>query len=137
MVAMQNEEAGATLNRPDLAEFLGAFGVGAVLGAATMLLLRPAPKRGTSRLRKDLAPYGKRVRQRTMTARSHFAAGADAASAAAEALGQAGRILVQDLREEVAEVVRDARSDLSAAVNEQVGQSLKLLRRSSHLVGRR
>lgn len=135
--ATRTEPREATTRRPDMSEFLGAFAVGAVIGATTVLLMRPEPKHGAARIRKDLAPYGKRVRERTLIARRNFAAGADAASAAVEALGQAGRILVQDLREEVAEVVRDARSDLSAAVNEQFGQARKLLRRSSRRAGRR
>jgi gas vesicle protein len=129
------QEAAAT--RPDLAEFLGAFAVGAIIGAGATLLLRPEPKRGTARIRQDLAPYGRRVRKNTQVARRNFAAGADAASAAAEALGQAGRTLIHDLREEVAEIVGTARADLSETVNEQVGQAVKLLRRNSGRKGRR
>ncbi len=121
----------APTTRPDMLEFLGALAVGAVIGAGAALLLRPEPKRGAARIRKDLAPYGERVRKNTLTARRNFAAGADAASAAAEALGQAGRTLIYDLREEVAEIVGNARDDLSEAVSEQVGQAVRLLRRGS------
>lgn len=134
---MQSELTGATASRPDMAEFLGAFAIGAGLGATAVLLLRPEPKRGTARIRNDLAPYGKRVREKAERARRNFAAGADAASEAAAALGQASRVLVHDLREEVAEVVLEARSELAATVNEQVGQARKLLRRGSHRMGRR
>lgn len=135
--ASRAEHRAVDMRRPDVAEFLGAFVIGAVIGATAMMLMRPEPKHGMARLRKDLAPYGKRVREKTRDARRSLAEGADSASAAAEALGQAGRILVHDLREEVAEIVRDARSDLTVAVNEQVGQALKRLRRGSYRMGRR
>lgn len=123
--------------RPDMAEFVGAFMVGAAIGAGAALLLRPAPKRGTERIRHDLAPYGKKLRKNAETARRNFAAGRDAASAAADALGEATRILMQDLREEVAEIVSSARDDLSDAVNDQVRQALKTIKRGTRLKGRR
>jgi gas vesicle protein len=116
---------------------VAAFAVGAALGAGATLLLRREPKRGAAKIREDLAPYGKRVRQNTRSARRNFAAGADATSAAVEALGQAGRTLVRDLREEVAEIMDTARTDLAAAVNEQIGQTMKTLRRASRRKGRR
>jgi gas vesicle protein len=126
----------AITKRPDIAEFLGAFAVGAILGASAALLLRPEPLRGTARIRRDLAPYRKRVRQNALLARRNFAASTDAAAAAAEALGHAARTLGRDLRTEVAEIVGNARLDLSDAVNEQVGQALKTLRRGSRFKGR-
>jgi gas vesicle protein len=143
MVAMTNETIGAVhgrthytveqevTTRPDVAEFIMAFTVGAAVGAAATLLLRPAPRRGMARIRKDLEPYRKQVRQNTRVARENLAASADAASHAADAIGKAGRLLINDLREEVAEIFSNASDNLSYAVNEQVGQAMKTLRRGA------
>lgn len=114
---------------PDLLEFAGAFAVGALVGAGVMLLMRPRRRRGTERLRHDLAPYGKKMRESAQTARRNFAAGADATSAAAEALGQASRTLIMGLREEVGEIIGSARDEFSQSINDQVGQALKTIRR--------
>lgn len=125
-----DSEMGAT-TRPDVAEFILAFAVGTIVGAAATMLLRPEPKRGVARIRKDLEPYGKQIRQNTRAARQNLTASADAASLAAEAIGKAGRTLMHDLREEVAEIVSNASDDMTHAVSLQVGQAMKMLRRGA------
>lgn len=120
---------------PDLLEFAGAFAVGALVGAGLVLLLRPRRLRGAERLRHDLAPYRKKMRESALTARRNFIAGADATSEAAEALGQAGRTLIHGLREELGDMIGSAREELSRAINEQVGQAVAMVRRGNRRKG--
>lgn len=129
------QEAERPKASPDLLEFVGAFAVGALMGAGITLLLRPRRRRGTERLRHDLAPYRKKMRESAMSARRNFAAGADATSEAAEALGQAGRTLIQGLREELGDMIGSAREELSHAINDQVGQAFAMIRRGNRRKG--
>lgn len=114
---------------PDLIEFAGAALLGAVIGAGVTLLLRPKRRRGAERIRHDLAPYRKKVKERAQSARRSFAEGADATSEAAEALGEAGRTLIQGLREEIGEIIGSAREDFTQSVNDQVSHALDTIKR--------
>ena len=80
----------------DTVDFLSAFGIGAVAGAALALLLRPEPPGRGERIREDLEPHRKKVRESARRARRHFGAGASAAADAGSALQDAGRELLHD-----------------------------------------
>jgi|GEM_PF-1568290 len=129
------EEAGRTTATPDLLEFAGAFVVGALVGAGLMLLLRPRRKSRTERIRDDLAPYRKKMRESAQHARRSFKEGADATTEIAEALGQAGRTLIQGLREEIGDMIGSAREELSRTINDQVGQAMAVVRRGNRHKG--
>jgi hypothetical protein len=131
----EEEATRSTLPR-DSMDFITAFATGAALGAGVVMLLRSRRPRGVARLGKDLKPYRKAFRRRTEEARRGFSSGSRAAAEAAKLLGIAGRTLLRDVREELAESVTAARHDLSAAVSEQLEHARHALRRGARQVGR-
>lgn len=120
----------------DTMDFMTAFATGAALGAGVVMLLRSRRPRGVARLTRDLKPYRKALRRRTEEARRGFSTGTRAAAEAASLLGVAGRTLLRDFQEELAESVQTARNDLSAAVSEQLEHARHTLRRGARQVGR-
>ncbi|HEX7089754.1 MAG TPA: hypothetical protein VF192_06430 [Longimicrobiales bacterium] len=100
----------------DARDFVAAFVVGAALGAAAALLLRPEPPTRAQRILRDLDPYrkriGKRVRRMSRGLTNRRGLKADLLSL--------GRDLLQDLRAEADQIVADARAEISRAVEEEV-----------------
>jgi hypothetical protein len=129
------ERTGSALPR-DSMDFITAFATGAALGAGVVMLLRSRRPRGIARLRQDLKPYRRKLRRQAEEARRGFASGTRATAEAAGLLGVAGRTLLRDFREELAHSVDAARSDLSAAVSEQLEHARHALRRGARQVGR-
>ncbi len=114
----------------DTVDFVAAFTMGAVAGAAAALLLRPEPSTRTERVLKDLAPYRKKVRKSAGRARQGFGEGAAAAAAAGGALRDAGRELIRDFRSEMQDIVASARNELARAVRDQVDEAQRSLAKS-------
>jgi hypothetical protein len=129
------ESTGSALPR-DSMDFITAFATGAILGAGVVMLVRSRRPRGVARLSKDLKPYRKALRRQAEEARRGFSTGTRATAEAAELLGVAGRTLLRDFREELADSVNAARSDLSAVVSEQLEHARHALRRGARQVGR-
>jgi hypothetical protein len=130
------EETRRSALQRDSVDFIAAFATGAALGAGVVLLVRSRRPRGVARLSKDLRPYRKALQRRAKEARSGFSTGTRAAAEAAELLGVAGRTLLRDFREELADSVISARTELSAAVSEQLEHARHALRRGARQVGR-
>ena len=109
----------------DTREFLAALGVGAALGVVAAWLLRREPPSRRERLLRDLKPLRKKAKKTAKRAR----AGAEAAFDRSGELVADGRETLSDLREEVSDIVRSARDELTAAVREQMRDAEKAFRR--------
>ncbi len=109
----------------DTKEFIAALGVGAVLGVVAAWLLRREPPTRRERLMRDLKPYRKKASRTAQKARS----GAEAALDRGGAIVADGRETLGDLREEVAEIVRSARSEVADAVRDQIRSAEKAIRK--------
>jgi len=94
-------------------EYVTAFIVGAALGVGAALLLAPDPPTRRERVMKELKPYRKKLHKKTQKLRKdagkHMAATGDWG----EDLAAASRAVVQDIREEVADMVADARDQIA------------------------
>ena len=112
-------------------EFVMAFAVGALLGVGAALLLAPDPPTKREKLMKELKPYRKKLRKRTASARKQMGKGASAAADMGDELMAAGRAVAQDLREEVADLVADARSEIAATVESQLEAAQHALRKGA------
>jgi gas vesicle protein len=110
-------------------EYLTAFVVGALLGAGAALLLAPDPPTRRERFAKKLKPYQKKLRKNATKVRKQ--AGDQAASVAewSDDLVSAGRSVMAEFRDEMAEMVADARDDLAHAVEGQLDSAHTSLRR--------
>lgn len=117
--------------RQDTVDFLTAFAVGTVLGIGATLLLQPerTPK---DRVMRQLKPYRKRMRRSYSQLRDGVRHGGDAtADLSSEVIG-AGRELLGEFREEVAEILDDARKelrDMTRGQSRQIARGVKKTRR--------
>lgn len=117
--------------RQDTVDFLAAFAVGTVLGVGATLLLQPerTPK---ERVVRKLKPYKKQLRKRYQNVAREVRHGTDATSDMTSEVIGAGRELLGEFRSEVADILDQARSELSDLVQDQVkviGRSAKKTRR--------
>jgi gas vesicle protein len=112
-------------------EYVTAFVVGALLGVGAALLLAPDPPSRRQRLVKELKPYGKKLRKNATKVRKEAGHQAAAVGEWSEELVKASRAVLEDLREEVAELVADARDDIASAVEGQLDSAHKSLRRGT------
>ncbi|HEX7050261.1 MAG TPA: YtxH domain-containing protein [Longimicrobiales bacterium] len=119
------------MTQQDTTDFITAFVAGALIGAGTTLLLRPAPARGKERILKELAPYRRKLRKDARRAREGFREGAAATADLGEVLRDAGKEALQEFRDEIARIVADAREDLARSLEHQVARTKKALRRRS------
>ncbi|HUH12325.1 MAG TPA: hypothetical protein VMK65_04415 [Longimicrobiales bacterium] len=113
----------------DTREFLAAFAVGAVLGIGATLLMRPDAPTARERLTRELKDYGKRAGKTARRARKGMGRGLEDAR---ERGGQAvagGVDMVDDLRDEVSDIVSSARQEITRAVETQVKDVEKALKR--------
>lgn len=126
-------------------EFVIAFAVGALLGVGAALLLAPDPPTRRERLAKELKPYRKKLQKRTSAARKELGKrtssarkelGKRASSAVdvGDELVAAGRAVARDLREEVADLVAEARSEIAATVETQLESAQRALRKGARRI---
>lgn len=115
----------------DTVDFVTAFAVGAILGVGATLLLRSEPPTARERVVKELKPYGKRIRKGARRAWREMGSGAGSAMGAGEDLASAGRAVLSDFRDEIADIVSGARSELSRAMEHQVRDAQRALRKSA------
>lgn len=118
------------MDRNDTTDFVAALAFGAVLGAATVLLLRTARGGRSRRVAKDLRPYRRKMRKSAKRARKGLVQTADATAELREELAAASRTVVRDFQEELAELLAGARGELARAVDEQTEEARKALSRS-------
>lgn len=120
--------------RQDTVDFLTAFAVGTVLGIGATLLLQPEETR-REKVVKKLKPYRKQMEK----SYSKLAKGVRTRTEAttdmtADVIG-AGRELLGDFREEVSEILEQARAELRDLVDDQVKTISKTARKTRRRVG--
>ncbi|CAN5808162.1 hypothetical protein BH23GEM6_BH23GEM6_20290 [soil metagenome] len=105
--------------RQDTVDFLTAFAVGTVLGIGATLLLQPerTPKQ---RVLKQVKPYRKQMKRSYGHVREGVREGSEATAEMTGELIGAGKELLSEFRAEVADILGDARSELSVMLREQV-----------------
>jgi gas vesicle protein len=119
------------MSRDQTTEYVAAFAVGALLGAGAALLLAPDPPTRRERLMKELKPYRKKVQKRADKVRKRAGHQAAAVGEWSEELASASRAVLDDLREEVAGIVAEARAQLADAVEDQLDSAHATLRRGT------
>jgi gas vesicle protein len=120
--------------RQDTVDFLTAFAVGTVLGIGATLLLQPddSPK---ARIQRQLKPYRKQMRRSYQHAARAVRHGSGATSDLTNEVIGAGRELLSEFREEVAEILDQARSELGDLVKDQVKDLSKSTKKARRRVG--
>lgn len=96
----------------DTRDFVVAFAIGAVVGAAAALLLRGEAPSAAERVWRSLEPNRREVRRRVDRARRSFEEGVAESVAARDAIRAAGRELLHEIGNEVASKARDAKKEL-------------------------
>lgn len=120
----------------DTIDFLTAFAIGAIAGAAATLLLRPGPATRRARIARELRPYRRRLRTSARRARKEFGSAAAAAGEVGGTLREASRELIQEFRNEMSDIIATAREDLARTVSHQITQAERALRRQQRRLGR-
>ena len=103
--------------RQDTVDFLTAFAVGTVLGIGATLLLQPEETR-RDKVVKKLKPYRKQMRKSYDKLARGVRSGTDATSDLTSDVIGAGRELLGDFREEVSEILEQARAVASISETE-------------------
>jgi gas vesicle protein len=124
------------MDRDQTTEYTTAFVVGAILGVGAALLFAPDPPTRRERIMKELKPYRKQFKKRTARARKELGRQASVASEWSEELVAASRDVMRDLRDEVSELVADARNEIAGTVESQLESAQKALRKSAKRIGR-
>ena len=117
-------------------EFVVAFAVGALLGVGAALLLAPDPPTRREKLMKELKPYRKKLSKKTASARKQIGRGASAAADYGDVLMAAGRAVAKDLREEVADMVAEARHEIASTVESQLEAAQHALKKGARRIRR-
>jgi gas vesicle protein len=112
-------------------EYVTAFVVGAIVGVGAALLLAPEPPTRRERVMKDLKPYRKKLRKQTAKMRKQAGKQMSAAGDWGEDLAAASRVVVQDLRDEMAQLMADARDEIADAMETQLESAHSSLRRGT------
>jgi gas vesicle protein len=112
-------------------EYVTAFVVGAIVGVGAALLLAPEPPTRRERVMKDLKPYRKKLRKQTAKMRKQAGKQMSAAGDWGEDLAAASRVVAQDLRDEMAQLVADARDEIADAMETQLESAHSSLRRGT------
>ncbi len=120
--------------RQDTVDFLTAFAVGTVLGVGATLLLQPDRSPREKVIRK-LKPYRKQMRRSYQEVAKGVRAGSHATSDITSDVIGAGKELLGEFREEVADILQQARSELRDLVEDQVKDLSKRTRKTRRRVG--
>jgi gas vesicle protein len=115
----------------DNTDFLAALAIGAIAGLGLTLLFRRDPPTRRERLMKELKPYRKKLSKRARHARDTIGKQATAAAKRGDSMVTGGRDALESFRSEVSDIVSAARSDIAAAVQEQVGVAQDSLKRTA------
>ena len=121
--------------RQDTVDFLTAFAVGTVLGIGATLLLQPEKASPRERIVKQLKPYRRRMERSYGQLRGGLSDGADATSELTGEVIHAGRELLSEVRDEVAEIVGNARSELQELAQGQVRGVARQAKRTRRKLG--
>lgn len=115
----------------DNTDFLAALAIGAIAGLGLTLLFRRDPPTRRERLMKELKPYRKKLSKQARRARDTIGKQATAAAKRGDSMVTGGRDALESFRTEVSDIVSAARSDIAAAVQEQVGVAQDTLKRTT------
>ena len=121
--------------RQDTVDFLTAFAVGTVLGIGATLLLQPEKPSPRARIAKQLKPYRRRLERSYDQVRGGVREGAGATSDLTGEVITAGRELISEFREEVAQILGDARNDLQELAQGQVRGVARQAKRTRRKLG--
>jgi gas vesicle protein len=124
--------------RQDTLDFITAFAVGTILGVGATLLLQPDPS-PKAKVARQLKPYKKQIRksykEMSRGVSRGLRSGSEATSEMTSEVISAGRELLGEFREEVGEILEQARADLGSIVAEQAKELRKSARRTRGKVG--
>lgn len=121
--------------RQDTVDFLTAFAVGTVLGIGATLLLQPERPTARGRVAKQLKPYKRRMERSYDKLRGGLSEGADATSDMTGEVISAGRELISEFREEVAQILGEARGDLQELAQGKVREVARQAKRTRRKFG--
>lgn len=124
------------MNRDQTSDYVTAFVIGTIVGVGAALLLAPDPPTRRDKIMKELKPYRKKLRKRTTQARKDLGKQASAAGDFRDELLAAGRAVVKDLREEVADLVAQARDEIASSVESQIESAQDSIRKGAKRVRR-
>lgn len=119
------------MRQEDSTEYLAAFVVGAVVGIGAALLVAPRPTTRRERIMNELKPYKKKVGRGAARARRAVSV---EAPARADKLVAMSRAVVDDMRDEVAAMVAEARADIADSVADQLRAAQKRLEKTAKRV---
>lgn len=119
------------MNDDKTTEYVTAFIVGAALGVGAALLLAPDPPTRRERVMKELKPYRKKLDKKTRKLRKDAGRQIAATGEWGEDVAAASRAVIQDLREEVAELVAEARDQIADALESQLESAHTGLRKGT------
>jgi len=121
--------------RQDTVDFLTAFAVGTVLGIGATLLLQPERPTARERIVKQLKPYRRKMERSYGQVRSGMRAGAGATSDLTGEVITAGRELISEFRDEVSQILGDARQELQGMARDQVRDVTHQAKRTRRKLG--
>lgn len=119
------------MNDDKTTEYVTAFIVGAALGVGAALLLAPDPPTRRERVMKELKPYRKKLDKKTRKLRKDASRQIAATGEWGEDVAAASRAVMQDLREEVAELVAEARDQIADALESQLESATTGIRKGT------
>ena len=119
------------MKQEDTTEYLSAFVVGALVGVGAALLFAPKPPTRRERLMKELKPYRKQLDKQSARARKGMGKRASAAADWGEEILDASRVVMGDMRDEVADLVAEARAEIANTVADQLDTAQKSLKKSA------
>ncbi len=112
-------------------EYVTAFIVGTLVGVGAALLFAPSPPTRREKILKELKPYRRKIRKTRGRAKKQVSRGAAAATEWSDELVAAARAVAKDLREEIADMVAEARDQIGETVQTQVESAQDALRRGA------
>lgn len=125
------------MDERDTIDLVTAFAVGALIGVGTMLLLRPEPEPRSVRAMRQIRRSGKELQKGAKRVGSDLADRAGSTAEMSLELVETGRKVASALRDEIADIVADARDDLGRALASEVKSARRELRKRAKELKRR
>jgi gas vesicle protein len=113
----------------DSVDLFTAFAIGAMIGVGATLLLRPDPPTQSERIMKRFSPLAKRARKAARQARHEYGRSVELSRRATRNVGNAGKEVLDDLRDQVEEILSSAREELTDSARKQLRTARKALGR--------
>ena len=113
----------------DSVDLFTAFAIGAMIGVGATLLLRPDPPTAGEQIFKRFKPVAKRARKAAHRVSRRAERGLEQSRAAGREIGNAGKYIYEELRDQIDEIISSARSELSDSARKQLKNARRSLRR--------